>query len=255
MRTIPAALDDRQKRPFIQFRTLPSTPRLIRFSRRIVVGCKSGVVHPVRDFRHFRSHGSSAMKRAASASFVVALVVCAFVLTAFAPRPSTIMAAQPAVLARCIFRHPATQAVAQDFDRGVALLHSFWFSAAIEAFNGVLKNDPSCAMAHWGIAMSWWGNPFGGFRSPQALQAGLAAIEKGKAAGAKTERERGYIAAVEVALQGRSHDPAADAHARVREADGSALDEVSPTTPKRGSSTRWRWIKPRCRPTRRTPTS
>src|SRR5688500_3400078 len=52
-------------------------------------------------------------------------------------------------------------------------------------------------MAHWGIAMSWWGNPFGGFRSPKALQAGRAAVEKGKAAGAKTERERGYLAAVE----------------------------------------------------------
>jgi hypothetical protein len=96
------------------------------------------------------------------------------------------------------FPTSCAKTVAQELDRGVALLHSFWFSAAIDAFNGVLKNDPSCAMAQWGIAMSWWGNPFGGFRSPQALQAGLAAVEKGKSAGAKTERERGYIAAVEV---------------------------------------------------------
>jgi hypothetical protein len=88
-------------------------------------------------------------------------------------------------------------AVSKDFDRGIAMLHSFWFSAAIEAFNGVLKADPACTMAHWGIAMSWWGNPFGGFRSPQALQNGQAAIEKAKAAAAKTERERAYLAAVE----------------------------------------------------------
>jgi tetratricopeptide (TPR) repeat protein len=96
------------------------------------------------------------------------------------------------------FTTSCSKAVTSEFDRGVALLHSFWFSAAIDAFNGVLKNDPSCAMANWGIAMSWWGNPFGGFRSPQALQSGLAAVEKAKAAPPKTDRERAYIAAVEV---------------------------------------------------------
>jgi hypothetical protein len=95
------------------------------------------------------------------------------------------------------FATSCNTAVSKDFDRGVAMLHSFWFSAAIEAFNGVLKTDPACAMAHWGLAMSWWGNPFGGFRSPQAIQAGQAAIEKAKAAGAKTDRERAYVAAVE----------------------------------------------------------
>ena len=46
------------------------------------------------------------------------------------------------------------------FNRGVALLHSFWFSASIEGFNEVLQLDPSCVMANWGIAMSEWGNPF-----------------------------------------------------------------------------------------------
>ena len=88
-------------------------------------------------------------------------------------------------------------AVAPAFDRGVALLHSFWFSAAIQAFNDVLTHDPGCSMAHWGIAMSWWGNPFGGFRSPQALANGLSAVERAKTRGPETERERGYIAAVE----------------------------------------------------------
>jgi hypothetical protein len=95
------------------------------------------------------------------------------------------------------FANSCSKAVAQEFDRGVALLHSFWFSAAIDAFNGVVKNDPSCAMAHWGIAMSWWGNPFGGFRSAQALKNGLAAVENAGAAAPKTERERAYLDAVE----------------------------------------------------------
>jgi hypothetical protein len=95
------------------------------------------------------------------------------------------------------FETSCDPSVEKDFDRAVALLHSFWFSEAIKAFQSVLAKDPSCAMAHWGIAMSWWGNPFGGFRPPKAIQDGTAAVESAKAANAKTERERDYIAAVE----------------------------------------------------------
>jgi tetratricopeptide (TPR) repeat protein len=133
--------------------------------------------------------------------FLQASIVFAFVLSAattpFASQEQHDHGSPTGRLGTVHFANSCSKAVAQEFDRGVALLHSFWFSAAIDAFNGVLKNDPACAMAHWGIAMSWWGNPFGGFRSPKALQAGLAAVEKAKAAGAKTERERSYVAAVE----------------------------------------------------------
>ncbi len=89
---------------------------------------------------------------------------------------------------------PAVQA---EFDRGVALLHSFWFSAAVESFNAVLKNDPTCVMAQWGIAMSWWSNPFGGFRTPRALENGLAASDAARAIPGATARERAYVAAVD----------------------------------------------------------
>jgi len=95
------------------------------------------------------------------------------------------------------FATSCSSSAKETFNRGVAMLHSFWFSAAIDSFNEVLKADPSCAMAHWGIAMSWWGNPFGGFRSPRAIANGTAAVDTGKAAGAKTDRERAYLAAVE----------------------------------------------------------
>ena len=53
-------------------------------------------------------------------------------------------------------------------------------------------------MAHWGIAMSWWSNPFGGFRSPQALDAGRAAVDAAAASGGGTEREKAYLEAVDV---------------------------------------------------------
>jgi hypothetical protein len=95
------------------------------------------------------------------------------------------------------FETSCSPAVEKDFDRSVALLHSFWFSAAIKSFEDVASKDPGCAMAQWGIAMSWWGNPFGGFRTPKAIEEGTAAVQKAKAANAKTERERDYIAAVE----------------------------------------------------------
>ena len=69
-------------------------------------------------------------------------------------------------------------ALRQDFNRAVALLHSFWFAQAIAAFDGVAAKDPSCAMAHWGVALSRWGNPFAGLRSPQQIELGRAAIQR-----------------------------------------------------------------------------
>ena len=83
------------------------------------------------------------------------------------------------------------------FNRAVALMHSFQFARAIEGFNAILSSDPSCAIAYWGIALSKWGNPFAAGLKPQAqLEQGLKAIQQARAAGAKTERERAYIEAV-----------------------------------------------------------
>ena len=87
-------------------------------------------------------------------------------------------------------------AVKAAFNHAVAELHSFWFPEARTGFEGVLKTDPACAMAYWGIALTHWGNPFAGLRSPQAIAAGKAAIDKGQTTGAPTPREKGYIDAV-----------------------------------------------------------
>ncbi len=85
----------------------------------------------------------------------------------------------------------------KELDRAVALLHSFQFNHAIEGFNAALKSDPTCGIAHWGIALSQWSNPFAaGMKDNSQLQAGWESAERGKAAGAKTEREQAYIAAV-----------------------------------------------------------
>src|SRR5438128_6969659 len=78
------------------------------------------------------------------------------------------------------------------FDRAMRYQHSFWYRESKELFEEVLKADPSCGIAYWGIALSLLNNPHA---PPPAgnLPQGLAAIEKGKAVGAKTQRERDFI--------------------------------------------------------------
>lgn len=106
-------------------------------------------------------------------------------------------AGNPEQLGTVHFPVSCSAAVQKEFDRAVALLHSFWWSAATEAFTTIVQTDPDCAMGHWGVAMTRVENPFAWPPQPKMLQEGWAAIEKAKAAGAKTQRERDYIAAVE----------------------------------------------------------
>lgn len=86
--------------------------------------------------------------------------------------------------------------VQEDFNRAVAMLHSFWYQKSEKAFVLITQKDPSCALAHWGIAMSrrhqLWRKP--GFED---LRVGLAALEKATTVGVETERERDYIKALE----------------------------------------------------------
>ncbi len=87
--------------------------------------------------------------------------------------------------------------VQQSFDRAVALLHSFWYGAAVKAFTEVGNRDSACAMAYWGVAMSSW-YPLWEPPSAGALKQGRDAVQKARSIGAKTDRERDYIGAIEV---------------------------------------------------------
>jgi hypothetical protein len=90
------------------------------------------------------------------------------------------------------------------FDRAVALLHSFWFGEAIKAFQGAAQADPACGIAHWGAAVAWLGNPLAGPPVARGLQEGSAAVARARAAGAKTQRELDYIGAIAALYQ--DHD-------------------------------------------------
>ena len=96
------------------------------------------------------------------------------------------------------FETSCTPRVTAQFDRAVALLHSFEFGASIRAFNDVLATDSTCAMAYWGIALSRWTNPMvPGDRPPAQLELGRHAVSAAERLSAgKPERERGYIGAV-----------------------------------------------------------
>jgi tetratricopeptide (TPR) repeat protein len=99
--------------------------------------------------------------------------------------------------------HPAAHA---SFERGLAMLHSFWFGPAIKEFEAAAQADPACGIAHWGAAVAWIGNPLAGPPSESRLKSGMAAVGRARAAGARSERERNYIAAIEAFY--RDHDKA-----------------------------------------------
>lgn len=102
----------------------------------------------------------------------------------------------PEALGKVAFANSCSPAVQADFERGVALLHSFWFQEGRKAFQEVLDRDPGCAIATWGIAAIDIGNPFAAGASPAQAQEAQAAIARGRTIGAKTERERLYIDAI-----------------------------------------------------------
>ncbi len=102
----------------------------------------------------------------------------------------------PEQLGRVSFANSCAPAVQASFERAVALLHSFWWQEGEKTFREALELDPNCAIATWGIATILIGNPFGVGSTPAQAQQAKEAIERGRAIGAKTERERYFIEAV-----------------------------------------------------------
>ncbi|MEX1998530.1 MAG: hypothetical protein WD934_02510 [Gemmatimonadales bacterium] len=104
-------------------------------------------------------------------------------------------------LGRVTFPISCAEPVRAPFERAMALLHSFWWDEARNAFAALGEADPACGMAWWGLALSLWDNPFAGGPSGANLATGAQAAERATALGAASERERGYIAAVAALYQ------------------------------------------------------
>jgi tetratricopeptide (TPR) repeat protein len=97
---------------------------------------------------------------------------------------------------RVFFKTSCTPAAQKQFERALAMLHSFYFPETVKAFTAIPETDPTCAIAYWGIAVSTRPNPLVGPWDAATLQRGLDAVNKGIAIGAKTERERDWLAAI-----------------------------------------------------------
>ena len=122
----------------------------------------------------------------------------AAVLIALSLAAASIASAQQGdKLGKVEFPNSCSPTVQEKFLRGVAMLHSFYYSAAQKAFEEVAAEDNSCAIAAWGYASILMLNPLQGIgTSPKNAQLAQAAIDKGRKMGAKTQRERGYLEAV-----------------------------------------------------------
>jgi tetratricopeptide (TPR) repeat protein len=81
------------------------------------------------------------------------------------------------------------------FERGIALLDSFWYEEALKQFQSVVAADPQCAMAHWAIAMTEW-RPFWDGVPDERRKSGIVEIDKATALHPATDREQRYIAAL-----------------------------------------------------------
>jgi tetratricopeptide (TPR) repeat protein len=99
-------------------------------------------------------------------------------------------------LGTVVFPVSCSPHVQKPFERGVALLHSFWYEESEKQFQRIAADDPHCAMAHWGVAMSlWhqlWNNP-----DEKVIQRGRDEVHQAKTTdGPSTPREKAYIAAI-----------------------------------------------------------
>ena len=122
-----------------------------------------------------------------SRTFAIALLASAFATTAWGQE-----------LGRVHFQTSCTPQAQEQFDRGLAMVHSFVYPDSVTTFTEAAAIDPQCAIAYWGVAISHRPNPLVLPLAAAVLKNGLQAAEKGKAIGAKTEREGDWLAAIEL---------------------------------------------------------
>ena len=99
--------------------------------------------------------------------------------------------------------------VKEDFQTALALLHSFFYEEARRRFESIAKRDPGCAMAWWGVAMTWY-HPLWAPPTPEEMTKGIEAIERAKAIGGDNEFERGLIDTIDAFFRSEDEPVAPD---------------------------------------------
>ncbi len=138
------------------------------------------------------------MKKTTGIAWILTIVLIAGASGVWAHQEHEQHSGEPEKLGEVNFTVSCNAAAQKEFNRAMALSHSFWFDPAKKSFAKVLQHDPECGMAHWGIAIMSMGNPFAWPPNPNALKAGAVASAESQRVGAKTQRERDYIAALAV---------------------------------------------------------
>jgi tetratricopeptide (TPR) repeat protein len=107
----------------------------------------------------------------------------------------------PEKLGKVSFPISCVPAVQNRFDRGVALLHSFAYNAAAETFQDVAELDPQCAMAHWGVAMTYFHQLWDPPVEPATISSAQKEVQRAQQIGTGSERERQFIHALSLLYQ------------------------------------------------------
>jgi tetratricopeptide (TPR) repeat protein len=116
------------------------------------------------------------------------------------------------------FPSSCAASVQKPIERGVAMLHSFWYEEAEKQFQQIEKDDPQCAIAHWGLAMSIWHQLWNRPDKP-TLERGRAELKQARSVKNGTARERGYISALSTfyAHPGRAYQKRVTAYSKAME--------------------------------------
>jgi len=125
----------------------------------------------------------------------IASIVFALLCAVALPLPGF---SQEEKLGKVAFPTSCDSKVQSQFERGVAMLHSYWFTEARKVFEAVIQQDPSCAIAYWGLAVNYLGNSLAAAPSSKDVVAASEGLDKARTIGAKTQRERDWIEAIGV---------------------------------------------------------
>ena len=157
---------------------------------------------------------------------VIVAVAGAAALAVSSPVPIAAQGDTNQQLGNVHFETSCNEVAQRRFDRAMRYQHSFWYDAARDIFQEAAKADPTCGMAYWGVALTYLDNPHNPIPAPN-IPLGLAAIQKAKAVGAKTERERDYIDALTFMYADADKLTHVAAHPRLPQGDGGAGGEKS----------------------------
>jgi len=129
------------------------------------------------------------------------ILLTLLVVISFSSAQETHSHPAPEKLGKVFFQTSCAPGIQEQFERGVALLHSFAYAAAESAFQAVAEVDPQCAMAHWGVAMTYfhqlWEPPI----APAKIAIGQKEIQQAQQIGTGSERERQFIKALGLIYQ------------------------------------------------------